>query len=549
MFEQKAIEHANYRVSNQIDEVENAKVAIIQDIYHQFPDSSSSVGKLKAFLEYVALHWNSRPKFILLIGEPNLPDSQEADYCCPTYFEPEINNNDTDLIPIDDKLCKLEQESTCFSAIGRIPAKTESEYGTVLSKIIAFENANGIKSRSIFSIYDDDKWGPTCITYLDFYHAGLSLEKVKPQFLPNTSIQMIESEPDSNYEKPFITDSIIHAVNIGTGFITYFGMGDKNAWAGEHILISDSILGRINSGKFSIFISFTSNSNRFQDRANSLGTKLLFASEKGAVVSIGAPNNGQYLYPLQNIQHSFWSNLGEFRSIGEAFYYSKVRATGTALDKLCLLGDPSLNIAVGSITFEQPDTIYANANQTIQINGNIPASFNGTLRIFRYGLPEHIALTTQCGTEVDHFRSTQIADSTNLNVTAGNFIHSFKIDFAIDSTHPVKLIYYAESNGRKYLGARLILKGSSSPVNKSTLRDRKVPYIFSLYRNEVTIDNISASAQIDVFNVIGRRIRSFPLQQESSLKIPINATGMNIIKVRIDKNVYVHRINVIQGDK
>ncbi|MBD3345933.1 MAG: hypothetical protein GF401_12795 [Chitinivibrionales bacterium] len=542
-FEQKANEHAQYRINNTLDEVTKPGIAILEDIYTTFPDSTSQEGKLKQFLLYTAEQWKGEPRFVLLVGEPPAYGENETPYSCPSYFVPENSYTDTDYVPIDDWLLKSERNQPCFAALGRLPVRTEIEYSSILQKTKQFESNLDFTSVHTLSIYDDDMIASEC-NVLDFYEPSFSIESKKSSIVPNTWIQMIEYDADAEYRKRFLEDTIAHYINWGTSIVSYFGMGGENIWSDEAVLQTDSIIEKISDARAAIFLSFTSNSNRFQERDNSIGSKLLLAPNKGAVVAIGAPNLGQYASSLEQLQTNFWNIFTDHKTIGGVFYSAKAKVANSSIERMNLLGDPSLMISVDSIGFAMPDTITANPGSQIQIKGTIPAA-NGILRVYRYSLPIKFERTTECGTEVSHYRSPFIIDTTDIQINSGTFTQNLIVNFDIDSVVPVKLMYYATIEGKKYYGAKFVIEGEPSILASSRMPGNQVlkQYEIKMGTNGCTLRNIGFDGTIQIFQANGRLTHSYQVQNRQDLLLMNLQSGLILIRTISKDGVSVRKLN------
>lgn len=547
MFEQRANAHAKYRVDNILDEVDKPAIALLEDIYATFPDSSSQEGKLNQFLRYTSEQWREQPQFILLVGEPPSYGESETAYSCPSYFFAENSHSVTNYVPVDDRLLKSEPNQTCFAALGRLPVRTEDEYSTILQKIEQFETNMDFGSISTLSLYDDDMMGSEC-NFLNFYEPSFNIESRKASFVPNTCIQMIESDADAEYRKRFLEDTIAYYINRGASTVSYYGMGGKNVWSDEAVLIPDSILKKIDNGQSSIFLSFTSNSNRFQQRDSSIGTKLLLSPNKGAVAAIGASNNGQYTSSLERFQNIVWSNYTKINTLGELLYNAKAKTYSSSLEKMCLLGDPCLMISIDTINFSSHDTIAVNSGSSIQISGSIPTPSIGNVRVFRYSMPEIFEKNTTCKTNVNHYRSPSIIDTTDIQLVAGNFTQNLNVGFDIDSVIPVKLIYFTAIEGKKYYGSIFVIEGKSSNLAGTPMPHKYASEQYQIQKgvNGFTLRNIGFNGTLEVFDPNGRILYSAQVQNGRDLVLKnIQRGGMLLIRTTSKDGIFIKKISLM----
>jgi hypothetical protein len=549
LFQSTAESHAFYRDTNALDEISNPKIALLEDIYSQFPDSASSSAKLMTFLQYCNESWTTSPRFVLFVGEPSPKDSAEKNYSCPTYYSLYNTTPDTSYIPFDDSLCMIDYLLIRFEAIGRMPVRTVAEYNTILTKIIAFESRIDYNTNSILSIYDDDLTGPDCfnlMSIMNFYGYSFEIESNKPSCYQSRVIQTIDYALDANNVKRFIEDSIVSSISKGTSLISYFGMGGGNKWSDEQILLADSIILKNFNSNSSIFLSFTSRANCFNVRDSCLGTKLLINENGGAVVSIGASGQA-YFNSLFDLQSSFWANISQCKSIGTALYLSKTLNRQRANAFFNLLGDPALCIATDTISFSAPDTIIFFHKQTVDIQGSIGNNSNGVIKVLRYSLPQHIVDTTSCGTAVNHLSTPSIYDSTEIQLTNGRFTHSFTADFQSDTVLPIKIFYSTNLYGKRFTGSRYLLRDKSSSVKPFTTIGATNKFLSILPKSSrIEIKGLINLQNVSLFELNGKCIYSSNITMRNTAIIPINSNGVFIIKVNYNDISVSRKIQIIE---
>ncbi len=115
----------------------------VQDLYDEWYFGHKNPQAISAFLQHAAAHWQTVPRFVLLVGDASF---DPRDY---------LGEGPSDWIPTtwirtaeletasDDALADLDGDGIADLAIGRLPVRSTSEADNVVAKLLAYDAAEG----------------------------------------------------------------------------------------------------------------------------------------------------------------------------------------------------------------------------------------------------------------------------------------------------------------------------------------------------------------------------------------------------------------------
>lgn len=170
--------------------------------------------------------------------------------------------------------------------IGRIPAADTTELKSTLSKIIKYES---------FKFDDSGKFLEKALISAG-YDEGYSTNmngQIKYAISNYLTPQNHISEYHFNYPQSYTAkDSIIKLINTGQSFINYTGHGEAAGWLHVNLKTSDIPL-LTNKNMYPFIISNACLTGQY-GLSSSFGSRLLLASEKGAIGYIGCSNDSYW---------------------------------------------------------------------------------------------------------------------------------------------------------------------------------------------------------------------------------------------------------------
>lgn len=365
------------------------RIVQMQDIYRWFSGGTVDPTALRNMLLYASTHWRISPEYVILFGNAHydykqyitskpiqVPSSHFGEDCMDDYFAvlspgENIQNHDApDLI------------------LGRIPAESPTDAAAVVDKIIAFEgehaNLGEWRSRMLL-VADDDMQGPKADRITDHHLSSERLANAAKSTMPSLELRKVylfEYPWDTFYEKPAAEQALVREINMGVGFVNFFGHGTMDLWADEHIFTLNSLSSlQPTYSRFPLVTSFSCSVGKFDDpEGESLSGALVRARNRGAIAAIGATrtttpgaNTRLAITFYDSILHAQCS-----RPIGWSLLQTKLKHATRNSFLYVLLGDPTLKFAPSadsiSLTILDGDGKIVNepkALQEITIKGRI----------------------------------------------------------------------------------------------------------------------------------------------------------------------------------
>ncbi len=321
---------ANYRRSQGM----NVEVFNVDDVYDEFSFGAKSREAVKSFLEYTQNSWQTRPGYVLLMGDASY-DPRNYRGAGAFNFVPTMMVETIYLeTGSDEALADFNNDGLAEIAIGRIPAHTASDITQALNKVSTFEQTvatQGLSRGIIFASDLPDGY--------DF--AGIS-NRLRSQLPPSVSSIMINrGEPDARTR-------LINEINNGRFIVNYTGHGNTTAWASSPTFFGSADVANLTNGnRLSIFTMLTCLNGYFIQNLDSLAETLL-KKQNGGAVAVWA-SSGETTPDIQEIMATrFFSQVGGSNTmrLGDLIKDAKTVIPGGRDVRLSwvLLGDPTLKV-------------------------------------------------------------------------------------------------------------------------------------------------------------------------------------------------------------
>jgi hypothetical protein len=309
------------------------KVALVdvEDLYDEFNYGAKSPQALKDFLQYARANWKVKPRFVLLAGD--------ASYDPKNY----LGSGDFDLVPTgtvdtafmetasDDWLADFNQDGISDLAIGRLPARTLTEAGVMVKKLVGYEQSQPLNSALLVSDANDG---------YDFEQASDALKNLLPGTL------RIEEIKRGKLDETAAKAQLFDAINRGQKLINYAGHGNVDAWRGN-LLTTGEALGLTNQ-RLGMFVLMTCLNGYFESPDGDSLSESLMKAEQGGAVAVwassgitGADEQAQINRELVRLIFGAGAKL----TVGEAVQRAKRAVTDADIRKTwVLLGDPTMRL-------------------------------------------------------------------------------------------------------------------------------------------------------------------------------------------------------------
>ncbi len=374
-FVKPAVALAQHRNSYLFDKVEHAKVVLLSQIITEFPGYEYNQRNIALWraLKWARENWKIPFTYLVLMGndEVRVVDSTivstgaiPAWYVDAKSFEyqPKIYpDNITDDFYIQLSTLNPPESYPIYwdsikpppnLSIGRIPAANAVQCSIYVEKVKFYDRSRprGVWRNSVLAVADDAMQG----TYLD--PLGSDHQDAAEQVMRNslrgysvTKAYLSAYPLDQFYEKPAAKNACIQAVNRGVSWAFFFGHGNGQFLADEHVLTSESIDGIANDSMPFVFVSLTSQNGFFLASApTSMCLKYLFSPRGGAIAYIASAIE-TYSENNKQLAGAFFSGLknNPAGSLGTLFAGAKDTVRNRNNFSYFLLGDPAIRVSTG----------------------------------------------------------------------------------------------------------------------------------------------------------------------------------------------------------
>ena len=252
-------------------------VAIIdvQDLYDEFSFGVKNPQALKDFFQRARASWQGPPRFALLVGDASFDYRNYLGLGNFDFVPTKLIDTDYLETASDDWFVDFKNNGLPAIPIGRIPVRTAEEAASVVSKIIAYENAAaGTWAQQAVMIADKMEEEDT----FNFQGASAEVTLLLPATV--TSQEIFRSQSDDETMHTRIVDSI----NEGKLLVNYVGHGSVAFWRGG-VFDSDDAATLTNGARLPFFVAMTCLNGYFHDPfpTDSLAESLLRAEGGGAI--------------------------------------------------------------------------------------------------------------------------------------------------------------------------------------------------------------------------------------------------------------------------
>jgi hypothetical protein len=347
----------------------------VQDIYDQYNFGLRDPEAIRSFLADAYWQWNlddspplNHPQYVLLVGDGHYDFTGVSGSSQPNLIPPYLIDVDPWIgeTASDNRYVSVDGPDDNFAdmAIGRLSARTPTELGYAIDKIIDYETVAPAGDWQRETVYVADN----CQDPAGNFH--LLSDDVRLNWLPGdySSSTVYYGATAACPGSTSTTDTIAEmnssvkaAFNDGAVMLQWFGHGSRFRWGNAGIMFANSDVASLNvNDVWPITFHYTCWTGYFMNLAElgtygnnpqSLGEALVLADRRGSVADLSPAGKhvGSSLLVLnQGITKSIFGDgvnrLGKAVMAGKDHYVANGNEWPDLLDTMIYFGDPALKV-------------------------------------------------------------------------------------------------------------------------------------------------------------------------------------------------------------
>lgn len=307
----------------------------LETVFDAFSFGAKSPQAIRDYVRWARERWPRAPRYVLLVGDGS--------------FDPRNHLGTTvrDLLPVrmvgtalletasDDWYVDLDDDERPDLAIGRLPARNESELRIMVAKILAWPGVRAGGSQDLLLVTGTDPEGE-----VDFGDLALQVAAaVSPRW---RTARLSPADLDATAARAQLADALATRPSV----VGYLGHGSVELWSGPSLLTSRDVPTLPTTTQWPVYALQTCLNNYFFDvYTESVGEALLRSAHTGAVAAFGSTGltQAQQQTPLTRAFAAALFDGKDIDTLGDAVRAAKRAADDRDVRRTwLLLGDPSL---------------------------------------------------------------------------------------------------------------------------------------------------------------------------------------------------------------
>ena len=307
----------------------------VEDIYDEFSYGAKDTRALKDFLKRAMNQWVKKPRYVLLVGDATFDPRDFMGTGQPDFVPTKIVQTNYLETASDDWFVDFDNDGLPNIPIGRLPARTPEELGTIVSKIVAYEKSKEEMSGALVvagkTLYGEEDY--------DFEGTAQGIGTMLEGHM--TVSEILQDQMGDAAAR----EALLAGVNQGPSIVNFVGHGSTEIW--QSLLSSDDAPTLTNGSKLPFFISMTCLNGFFHDLYTESLAEALMRAEQGGAVAVWASSgltfpDQQHLINEELIQLLLSS--GKI-TIGQAAARAKAATSDEDVRRTWILfGDPATRL-------------------------------------------------------------------------------------------------------------------------------------------------------------------------------------------------------------
>lgn len=308
----------------------------VDQIYDEFNFGERSPYAIKNFLRAATVAWGNTPRYLLLAGDASVDPRDYLGFGSFDFVPTKIVVTAELKTASDDWFSDFENTGFAKIATGRLPARTDSQAQTMVSKILNYATSSPASWMNQTMLVADVDEPST-----SFSQQAQAIQKLLPQTMNVTDVFASVLGPATARQ------DLISGIDNGQLLVNYNGHGSVEVWSGSDLFDDTAASSLTNGAKLPVFVIMNCLNGFFHDVYTESLASALMLSQNGGAVAVWASSGLTAPDPQFQMNQTFVQTLFSQPSttLGEAVLFAKHGVSDTDVRKTFILfGDPLLRL-------------------------------------------------------------------------------------------------------------------------------------------------------------------------------------------------------------